>query len=130
MADINIGVANGLFTVTLDLWEWTGLTVNGVAVQPVNQGNVQFQYAQTGAPAALHFKATANQNIDIVNPGNSLFMKSRDGLQTHMAMISYSEANGVVVLNGFLHSLPFPFSEDLSSPVVFSQGRMTGTFHT
>ncbi|OSZ63930.1 hypothetical protein [Hydrogenophaga sp. IBVHS2] len=130
MADINIGVNNGLFTVTLDQWEWTGLTVNGTPVKPVNQGNVQFQFTQTGSPAPVHFRAVANQNIDIVNPGNTLFMKSRDGSQTHMSMISYSEADGVVTLNGYLHSLPFPFSEDQPSPLVFSQGRMTGTFHT
>lgn len=130
MADINIGVANDLFTVTLDKWEWTGLTVNGTPIQAVNQGNVQFRYTQTGSPAPVHFTARANQNIDIVNPGTTLFMESNDGTRTYVLVISYSEVNNVVTLNGFLHTLPFAFSEDQPSPLVFSQGLMTGTFHT
>ncbi len=128
MADINISVNNGLVSITLDKWEWTGLKVNGTQINPINNGNVQFQYNQPSPVGPVTFMATANTNIKIVNPGNSLFMESPDGKSTYMLVISYSDANNVTTLNGYVHTLPFVFSEDKPSPLVFSQGRMTGSF--
>lgn len=128
MADINISESNGLYTISLDKWEWTGLTVNGTNVPAVNQGNIQFQSSPTEGP--IHFVATANQYIDIVNPGNMLYMRNSDDTKTYMCVISYSETSNTVTLNGHINTLPFAFSEDQASPIGFSQGRMTGTFQT
>jgi hypothetical protein len=129
MADIKVSVKNDLFSIVMDTWEWASLTVNGSVVNPINSGNIQFEYTQSTS-GIIHFIATANQNIDITNPGNSLFMKSSDGEKSYIMMISYSEKSSVVTLNGFIHTLPFVFSEDKPSPLSFSQGRMTGTFET
>lgn len=128
MADINVSVTNGLFSIKLDKWEWTGLTVNGTLVNPVNKGNIQFEYNQPEPNGPIHFIAKANQNIDIVNPGNSLFMENSDKKKSYFMIISYAEKDNVVTLNGHIHTLPFYFSEDKPSPIKFSQGRMTGTF--
>lgn len=129
MADINISEHDGLFSITLDKWEWTGLTVNGDPVSPINQGDVQFQYNQRSA-GTIHFTATANQYIVLVNPANLLYMKSSDGEKTYICMISYQETEDpkVVSLHGLIHTLDFELPFAKNSPLGFSQGRMTGTF--
>ncbi|WP_257325649.1 hypothetical protein [Pseudoalteromonas rhizosphaerae] len=128
MADINISENNGLVSITLDRWEWTGLTVNG---DPINKtkGPIQFQYNQAN-PGPIHFVATANQYIVLFNEGNLLYMKSADGLKTYLCLISYQETEDpkVVTLHGVIHTLDFVIPQAKNSPLGFSQGRMTGTF--
>jgi hypothetical protein len=74
MANINISVnSKDLYTITLDVFEWQGLTVNDTSVSVYSGPNpqIKFQYAQT-TPGMLLFKAISNNNIVIVNPTNHL----------------------------------------------------------
>lgn len=126
MADINISISDNLFSIKLDIWEWESLEVNGQNIPAKsNGGNVQFEYTQS-EPGHITFTAKANQHIDIVNPGNIMFMK--DGENTGVAIISYSETTSEVTLAGscFIHNGDIENAQP--SPLRFSQGRMTGTF--
>ena len=129
MADINISENDGLFSITLDIWEWTGLTVNGDPLNPINRGNIQYQYNQESS-GPIHFVATANQYIVLVNPANILYMKSSDENKTYMCVISYQETENpkVVSLHGVIHTLNYVVPDAKNSPLGFSQGRMSGTF--
>ena len=136
MANINITVdtTTDLFTITLDIWEWTNLyvKVNGAwtPVQPYGGGNnIQFQYAQS-TPGPLQFKAVANHNIDIVNPPTMILMKGPNADHTYMAAISYNDLNNEIHLLGTLASFDELLPDAVSSPAGFSQGRMTGQFQT
>lgn len=128
MADIKITASNqsGLFSLELDQWEWTSLTINGAAV-PKRSGNVQFQWTQVAA-GPVHFVATSNNNIVIQNAGNLLYMQSKDKTKTFLAQISYAATAQQVTLTGVLVNLAFPIPGAQPSPIKFSQGRMTGTF--
>ena len=130
MADINISVNNGLFSITLDKWEWTGLAVNGQSISPINQGNIQFQYNQNqnhlGAP--VHFIATSDHNIKIVNPPKVMYLKGSDDNKTYLCAIHYHTTTSNVTLYGFLHTLNYKSPYAQAGPILFSQGRMTGTF--
>jgi len=131
MAGINITEENGLYTITLDIWEWTGLTVNGEPVEAKNQGNIQFQYKQK-VPGPIHFIATANHYIVIVNPDNTMFMQNADNTRTYLCAISYHETASpkVVTLHGFISTFDCQVPVSKKSPLLFSQGRMTGAFMT
>lgn len=127
MADINIAVASpGTFTITLDVWEWTGLTVNGTPVSPYTgpETNVQFQY--TG-PGPINWQATANQNLVIVNPGNVMILAGVEDKHTYIGLISYESLSTSVSLKGHLDTYDGVFG-GVPGPILFSQGRMTGTF--
>ncbi|MFV8282563.1 hypothetical protein ACNKXS_13520 [Christiangramia marina] len=127
MADINISVSNDMFCLKLDQCEWTGLKVNEKEVDPINTGNIQFEYKQTDS-GSVHFIATANENIDIVNPGQNIFMQNFEGTKSYLLTLSYAKVDGFVTLNGLLQTIPFQVSKDQKSPIKFGQGRMTGTF--
>jgi hypothetical protein len=131
MADIviTVNLSTELITITLDKWEWTGLTVNGEPLEPYNGSNpnIQFQYVQKKA-GMVKFTAAANQNINLVNGPNILPLQ--DGKKTCLALISYQEKpTSEVILVGtvFIHQ---GVLGDKQSPILFSQGRMTGTFKT
>lgn len=131
MADINITVTSpDTFTITLDVWEWTGLTVNGAAVSPYSgpNPNIQFQYTGLGP---INFIATATQDIDIVNPGNIMVLAGPDEDHSYFGIISYAKTDDppMVTLKGHLNAYGY-LPDSLPSPITFSQGRMTGTFQT
>ncbi len=130
MADINISVSNSLFTITLDIWEWTGLTVNGSAVPKYTgpKPNIQFQYVQQ-AQGTLHFEAAADQNIVLVNPGETMLLKGPEHEEiTYLSLISYQTTPDRILLRGSCVPLPYEVQGALPSPIEFSQGRMTGHF--
>ena len=130
MADINISIdqKTETFTIILDKWEWTGLTVNGNVVNPINQGNIQFKYDQQ-ISGTIHFVATANQYIDVVNIPSPMFLKGTNN-RTYMCALSYAEKESpkVVHVSGTLVAIPHSIPGAENSPIGFSQGRMTGTF--
>ncbi|MFK8059399.1 MAG: hypothetical protein AB8B78_04835 [Polaribacter sp.] len=129
MADINISInqESDTYTITLDKWEWTGLSVNGNVINPINQGNIQFQYKQSSAET-IHFIATANQYIDLINSGNPMYLKGAKN--TYICIISYQETENPkeVTLHGVLTTVSAAIPGAENSPLRFSQGRMTGTF--
>jgi hypothetical protein len=120
MAAILITVKNNLYTIQLDQWDWTGLTVNGTAVPKVN-GN--WTYTQT-TPGTVDFIATASY-VSTVNPGNTFFMKGASN--THMALLTYSTPGQPFQLDGVLLNVS-PRSYAQPGPFPFSQGKMTGVF--
>lgn len=136
MADISISVntTTDLFTINLDIWEWLDLQIwqNGawVSIPAVNNGNIQFQYNQPAPSGPVKFKAVANQNINIENPPNVLFMLGPNKQHTYFAAISYSKISDEVHLIGTLTTFDVPLSNAQSGPLYFSQGRMTGNFNT
>jgi hypothetical protein len=128
MANINITESNGLFTINLDVFEWTGLTVNGVSIPPTSSvPGVQYQYIQQTA-GPLRFVATATQ-LEILHYPNCLDMIGTQASTTDTCMISYSESGGVITLDGLLACFPL-ISGSQASPMTFSQGNMTGWFQT
>lgn len=135
MADINIAVnpastdSPATAKITLDIWEWTSLSINGKGIDAVNQGNVQFQatvpFNETGP---VSFIATANQNLVIVNPGTHIFLAGPAQDHSYLLLISYATNNDkTVTLNGTILKTGY-FAGTSPSPQYFSQGRMTGTF--
>ena len=126
---ITLNQATNTFSITLDKWEWTGLTVNGTSV-PSSQGDIQFEFNQA-SPGNIHFVATANQYIDLVNPGNTMYIKGVEN-DTYMCLISYQETANpkVITLYGILAIIPAPVPGAVNGPITFSQGRMTGSFQT
>ncbi len=128
MANINITESKGLFTITLDVFEWTSLTVNGTAILPSSGvPGVQYQYIQQ-TPGPVRFVATANQLV-LLNGPNNLDMIGSQTNTTDTCMISYSESGGVITLNGLLVTMPY-IKGSQPSPLLFSQGLMTGYFQT
>ncbi len=120
MAAILITVSNNLYTIQLDQWDWTGLTVNGAPVPKVG-GN--WTYVQT-TPGPVDFAATANY-VSTLNPGNTFFLAGAS--QTHMAILSYSAPGSSFQLDGVLLNVS-PRSYAQPGPFPFSQGMMTGSF--
>lgn len=131
MADINISVNSSEATITLDVWEWTGLSINGTPASRYSGPNPNIQFQESSSlqdGKAIHFTATANQYIDLVNPGTQIFMDGADNNSTYILIISYQEKNNVVTLKGSIIHLPYVIDNPQQSPQGFSQGRMTGTF--
>jgi hypothetical protein len=125
MAAIDITVKDNLYNITLDTWDWIGLTVNGVDIQPEMQpdGGNLWKYAQT-SPGPVDFTATADY-VTAVNPGSN-FLMTGDSLD-HLCNLSCTDPGNQFSLFGVLLNVskrpsakPGPFS--------FSQGMMTGTF--
>lgn len=131
MADIKIIVNNrdGLFSIQLDRYEWTGLTVNGEVIQPNFGQDIKFQYVQEKPLDEIEFEATANENIVLVNSGNDMHLLSEDEEETFFAQISYQVVNNEVKLHGKLNNFNFPFKKAQKGPILFSQGRMSGSFY-
>jgi hypothetical protein len=130
MANINISINQNTdnFTIVLDKWEWTSLTVEGRNIPAVNEGDIQFKFKQE-ISGTIHFVATANHNINIVNVPSPMFLKGSDN-NTYMCILSYAETASpkVVHVSGSLVALPYPIPGALGSPILFSQDKMTGTF--
>jgi hypothetical protein len=120
MAAILITVKDNLYTIQLDPWDWTGLTVNGAVVPKVNG---KWTYVQT-TPGPVDFTATANY-VSTVNPGNTFFMTGASN--THMAALTFSPPGQPFVLDGVLLNVS-PRSYGGPGPFTFSQGKMTGVF--
>lgn len=136
MADINISVdtSTQLYTITLDKWEWTNLYIwennqwVNVSRYSGPSNNIQFQYTQPSA-GHLKFKAVANENVVLVNGPNMMFLEGPANATTYMAAISYSNTGAEIHLQGVLET----FDENMNGqpgPILFSQGRMTGTFQS
>jgi hypothetical protein len=127
MAAISITVKNNLYTIELDAWDWTGLTVNGTAIRPVDHpdGYVWTYTQQT--EGFLDFTATA-QYVTAVNPGNHFVMKG-DGSSDHMCNISYADDPSTEIFNlyGVLANVSKRPSAE-PGPFPFNQGKMTGTY--
>lgn len=128
MADIRLTVVPpNTFIITLDWWEWTGLKVNGVSIPTFGgskKANIQFQYEGQGP---LTWEATANQNINLVNPGNIMIMAGPTQNHSYIAIVSYEALTDGVTLKGHLGAYGY-MPGSLPGPLLFSQGRMTGTF--
>lgn len=120
MAAILITVKNNLYTIQLDQWDWTGLTVNGTAMPKVNG---YYTYTQT-TPGSVEFAATANY-VSTLNPGNTFFMTGASN--THLALLNYSAQGLPFQLDGVLLNVS-PRSYAQPGPFTFSQGKMTGVF--
>lgn len=132
MADIAITANDqGLFTITLDVWEWTSLVVNGVIIPKYNGPlpGVQFQYVQT-IPGNVAFQAYANPNLVPLNPPIIKLLQGTQGGQNETYVLNFSAiplANQTACYGFMTMEAGFaPNSEQ--SPLLFSQGRMTGKF--
>ena len=130
MANLNISVNNDLYTITLDQFEWTSLSVNGVAVTASAGG---FSYSQT-TPGSLMFVAQATQ-IVAVNPDDVMFLADQPPLTAvHVATLNYSApSSGTFQINGHVINLS-NWDETIKihftgKPFQFSQGLMTGEFN-
>ena len=120
MAAILITVKHNLYTIQLDEWDWTGLTVNNAVVPKVNG---TWTYVQT-TPGPVDFNATANY-VSTVNPGIPLFLAGISN--THMAALTYSPPGQPFQMDGVLLTVS-PRSYAQPGPISFSQGKMTGVF--
>jgi hypothetical protein len=121
MAAILITVKNNLYTIQLDQWDWTGLTVNNTVVPKVDG---KWTYVQT-TPGPVDFSATANY-VTTVNPdGNNFPMTGTSN--THLALLAYSAKGQPFQLDGVLLNVS-PRSYAQPGPFPFSQGKMTGVF--
>ena len=121
MAAILITVKNNLYTIQLDQWDWTGLTVNNTVVPKVDG---KWTYVQT-TPGPVDFSATANY-VTTVNPdGNNFPMTGTSN--THLALLAYSAKGQPFQLDGVLLNVS-PRSYGGPGPFTFSQGKMTGVF--
>jgi tyrosinase len=130
MANINITVNGTEAAITLDIWEWTGLSINGIAV-PTYTGsipNIQFLGSGIISNSSLQFTATANKYIVIVNPDSTMLMAGTNNQSAYKLALNYSQVNGGVQLNGTITFFSQPQPGALTSPQLFSQERMTGTF--
>ncbi len=120
MANINISVLKDLYCITLDQYEWTGLTVNGETIKKDKSGG--YKWCQTGKSGGpVKFTATAD-GLEVVNDNQYLMLEGTD--HSHYAKLEYSLKGKPFEIYGVLDS--YPLAKD--GPVTFSQGMMTGSF--
>lgn len=125
MADINITVNNNLYSVGIDTWDWTGLTVidNGNTII-VPEKNGCWNYSQTTV-GPIEFQASAN-SVQTLNPGAAMILAGSTA--NHMCNVSYTAPKTPFVLYAFCSNVSKGFPPTGTSPILFSQGHMTGKF--
>lgn len=131
MASIFLEVDNNLYTVSLDQYEWNGLTVTDGAAAPLLvqpqyvNGRMVWLYKQT-VPGKLSIQATAN-GINIANPRPQTFILP--GIKNnHKCTLSYSMVNSGFVLNAVLTNVSLATRPNATNPAAFNQYGMTGLF--
>ena len=123
MGAIAITVTDNLYTIQLDQYDWTGLTVNGQAIQQVNGGYTYIQSSE----GPVDFSATSDV-ITTVNPGdNVFFMESGEASNSHLALITYTPPSTAFEMYGVLCNVDTPPNPQ-AGPFTFNQGMMTGSF--
>jgi hypothetical protein len=119
MANLSITVSGDLYTIALDVNDWTGLQVNGTTIAESSSGGWTYTQPSQGL---LNFVATAD-SVTIVNPDNVFYLAGTN--HVHQAVLMYSTPastnSGTFQVAGTLVNYP-------SGPFTFSQGMMTGTF--
>jgi hypothetical protein len=121
MANIDITVTKNLYSIALDKYEWTELTVNGQRIQKNSEGGYVYQQETEGQ---VNFEASA-KGLKKVNPGDHFEMCGID--KTHLARLNYFEEGHIFKIHGELTNVP-PTRECKPGPFQFSQGKMTGHF--
>lgn len=132
MASISISVNNDLFSINMDKYEWTSLEVNGDVVNPqspVQADNLKYKYAQHTS-GALHFIATADNKIAIVNPNEVMILEGTETQKTYVAVTDYTSTLQGITLDCWLIPLA---GQALVPPANatsfnFTQGSMNGVF--
>lgn len=120
MAAMSIVEKDGMFSIGMDLNEWTGLTVNGT---PVQKGNTGWSYVQT-KKGTLNFVATASL-LTTINPNTDFVLKGEHG-EDYRCKLDYSNtSNGPFVMTGTL-STEQNSKDAQEGPIWFSQGMMQG----
>lgn len=118
MASIGISVENDLYSIGLDQYEWTSLTVDGKDI-PHDNG---FSWSQTQKGPV---KFVAKANLAIVNPNSFLVLNGTNTL--HIAKLEFSGPAGDITLKGELTNFE-GYVDAGDGPIGFSQGGMTGVF--
>jgi hypothetical protein len=127
MANINVTVKNGLFSIALDQWEWTGLEANNHVI-PQQPGATQFEYSQATA-GEVNFTATSSNEIKILNPDSTIELEGPlNAPYTYQLTLKYTSTASGVQLKGTLNTITSKVSGAKASPQPFSQGNMTGHF--
>ncbi len=137
MAHISITVeqATGLYTISLDVWEWQSLSIweNGAWVDmPLYEGpnkEIKFLYEQKAPVGPVQFKIVANEYVGTAIPATMLLLKDpiiKD--KTYFAGIMYTNPGSEVHLLGILTTNYEALPGALDGPLHFSQTHMTGTF--
>ena len=121
MAAISINVNNGIWSVTLDRFEWTALEADG---QPVQEANHEWSYTQENSEN-FNFKATA-VGTQYLNPGQT-WVEECNGVYYMLILDYVPKSNGFDILGYglILHNWNGTTSP---SPHGFNQGKMSGSF--
>lgn len=121
MAAISINVNEGVWSVTLDRFEWTGLEADNYSILKIND---KWSYTQPKSGSFI-FKATA-VGTQYLTPGQT-WVEESNGVYYMLVLDYVPRSNGFDIIgyglilsnwNGIL----------TSSPHNFSQGKMTGSF--
>jgi len=119
MAAIGITVNNDEVTISLDAYEWTGLTVNGNTINPSGSG-----FSAT-VPLPAYFTATAN-GIDPINPSTILTLKGNNGTDYACTLVYTDQSNPFNIYGSVFSTSDLKGASN--GPLAFSQGMMTGVF--
>ena len=122
MAAIKISVQNNLYSISMDQYDWSSLTVNGQPV-PLNSGG-GYSYTQP-SEGPLDFTATAT-DVSTVNPDPNLFIM-KGSSKTHMAVLTYTPTGSSFAMQGLLDNVS-PRPDAKAGPFAFNQAMMTGEF--
>jgi hypothetical protein len=134
MAHIHIAVNpdTDLFTITLDRWEWQGLSIweNGawVDVPRIYEPEVSFRYTQQNPAGPVQFKISADKAIAPGAPADMLLLKG-PGTKTYFTGIMYTVPGSDVHLLGILTTNFETLPGAQPGPLQFSREHMTGTFN-
>jgi len=125
---ITVSQSTNLFTISLDPYDWTGLTVNGTQIPQDSSG--WYKWSQDGSPAPVHFVAQANSVSFVNNTPALLVSGSGQSTTTYAALLGYPP--GSFTMKGLLWAIDsqalLPGAQP--GPIGFNQGMMTGTFQT
>ena len=121
MAAISVSVNNGIWSVTLDRFEWTALQADGHSVQKKND---EWTYKQS-VSGNFSFKGTA-VGTQYLNPGQT-WVEECNGVY-YMLVLDYAPTPNGFDIYGYGMILHNWNGTTTPSPHVFSQGKMTGTY--
>lgn len=122
---ITIDTKTGLYSISLDHYEWTGLTVNGMKIDPNPDGGYSYSQKKVGL---FDFKATSSKEVTILNPGRIFHLqKTHSSKHCYPFSVDFSKPGDPVVVSGIgVRSSPQP--SGTPGPFLFSQGKMTGEY--
>ncbi|MFP9100516.1 hypothetical protein ACLI09_15820 [Flavobacterium sp. RHBU_24] len=121
--NINANTTTNLFSITLDQYQWTSLTVNGTKV-PM-KSNTNTVYTES-VPGPIIFTAVVN-SVSIVNPDNVMLIKGPDNTGFFCGIHYAQTATNTVTLYGVLAKI-----DDLAISTTsynFSQAGLTGSYY-